>query len=111
MSASRNDNMPLRATCLVAAGLLLASAEPFTDPAVVVWLRLAEFGFLGAFCWYGISKALPRMLKQFQDEAERSRAHYSGIIDKLVERMEKDRAADRDTVRNMIQHCSAEAKR
>ena len=48
--------MPLRASCLVVAGFFLAAAEPLAGTgAVIAWMRLAEFGFLGAFCWYGIS--------------------------------------------------------
>lgn len=104
--------MPLRVSGLLGLSVLLAAAEPFMEPsAVTTVLRFMEFGFLGAFCWYGLTKAIPRMQANSQREAERSRAHYSEVIDKLVERMEKDRAAERQTLHDMIQHCSQQGAR
>ena len=99
--------MPLRATSLVVAGLLLAAAEPVAgDAAIVVWMRVAEFGCLAAFCWYGLTRSLPRMQKNAQDEAALMRVHNSGVVDKVVARMEADRSAERETLHEMIRHCS-----
>lgn len=106
--------MPLRITGLVGVAVLLAAGEAATGSSPIdPWVRLTEFGLLAAFCWYGLSKALPRMQASYQAEAERGRAeaersrvHYSEIVDELVARLEADRRAERETIQALIRHCA-----
>ena len=92
---------------LVAASLVLAAGEVVNGASSLdPWMRIGEFGFLAVFCWWGLTKVLPRMQRDFRSEAAESRKHHSEIIDKLVARQEEDRIATRDVLQEMIKHCS-----
>ena len=104
--------MPWKMSLLVVASVALAAGEAVNGASSLdAWMRIGEFGFLAVFCWWGLTKVLPRMQKDFRTEAAESRKHHSEIVDKLVARQEQDRIATREVLQEMIKHCAEQAVR
>lgn len=113
--------MPWKMSLLVVASVALAAGETSNGASAVdPWLRFGQFGCLAVFCAYGMMKFVPDMQKRsderldkvqalFAEENQKNREHSSQINDKLVDRMEKDRTAEREVLQEIIKHCAQES--
>ncbi|HUT88704.1 MAG TPA: hypothetical protein VMY37_04360 [Thermoguttaceae bacterium] len=104
----------------VLAVVLFAVGESLPDGGIVLKFitELGAFGFLVWFCWYGVSRVIPRMDDKYSqrqekthEESEAQRKHYGEVIDKLMERQDQDRVANRDVLQELIRHCAKQGER
>lgn len=93
----KQSALPLVALALFAAGESM--------PSDLSWLRalseMTSFGIFVWFCWYGLTKSFPRMLKNhkeiedgaqkmFKEECAAGREHQSDIVTRVMDRHRED---------------------
>jgi hypothetical protein len=99
-------SMRLTALPLIALGLFMLGESLNGSIVLRCITEIGAFSFLAWFCWYGVTRVIPRMQEVFRKETMLERTHHREIIDKLVERQEKDRVATREVLQELIAHCA-----